>query len=142
MPDGIYINGNILTEVEVAEKINAAIQDKQKYYDYFRWHRYYTYRFTGEIGDKDPLCEFCAFLNDESNRNHRRVYAGFSKWWNEDGNHKDMDGIIVKFEDSAPYIKSVVSYRNKKEIGTEDVVSTLEQLNGFFGDLFSYYFDS
>lgn len=79
MPYGIYLDGNILSEEKVAEKINEAIQDKQKYYDYFRWHQYYTYQFTAESGDTDPLCSFCAFLNDESKRNQRRVYARFDQ---------------------------------------------------------------
>lgn len=142
MPDGIYLNGNFLTEEEIAEKINEAVQDKQKYYNYFRWHRYYTYQLMSDVGDKDPLCEFCAFLNNEAIRNQRRVYAGFTKWWNESGNHKDMEGIIVKYEDSGRYIKSVVSYRHKKsEMSTDYAPSAVEQVNSFIGELFNYYFD-
>lgn len=142
MPDGIYINGNMLTESQVAQKINEAIQDKQKYYDYFRWHQYYTYQFTAESGDSDPLCAFCAFLNDESNRNHRRVYAKFNKWWNEDGNHKDSGDIIVNYDDSGPHIKSVLTYKEKHiEMKTVSTSSTFEQVNSFVGDIINYYFE-
>lgn len=140
MPDGIYINGNMLTEDQVAQKIREAIRDKQKYYDYFRWHQYYTYHFTAESGDSDPLCAFCAFLNNESNRNRRRVYARFNKWWNEDGNHRGLGDIIVNYDDSGPYIKSVLTYREKQiEVKAASTSSTFEQVNSFFGDLINYY---
>lgn len=142
MPDGIYLNANFLTEEQLAERINEAVQDKQKYYNYYRWRRYYTYDFIADVGESDPLCQFCALLNDEASRNQRRVYAGFTSWWNDDDNHKDKEGIIVKYEESASHIKSVVSYRNKKiEMETEPP-SPLEQVNSFVGDLLSYYFDA
>lgn len=142
MPDGIYLNSNFLTEEEVAAKINEAIQDKQKYHDYFRWRRYYTYQFISDVGENDPLCEFCALLNNEAFRNQRRVYAGFTKWWNEDDNHKDTEGIIVKYEESASHIKSFISYRHKNiDMTTDEAPSALEGVNNFVGDLFSYYFD-
>lgn len=142
MPDGVYLNGNFLNEEDIAAKINEAIQDKQKYYNYFRWHRYYTYQFIEDVGENDPLCEFCALLNNEASRNERRVYAGFTKWWNENDNHKDMEGIIVKYEDSAPHIKSFISYRQKKiEMAPDETPSALEGVNNFVGDVLNYYFD-
>lgn len=141
MPDGIYLDGNILSEETLAEKINELIQDKQKYYDYFRWHQYYNYQFTAESGDTDPLCSFCAFLNDESNRNKRRVYARFDKWWNEFRTQNDTDDIIVKYDDSGPYIKSIITYRELKlEPMKITTPSTWQDVNNIFDDFLNFAF--
>lgn len=140
MPEGIYLDGNIMSEDQVAEKINEAIQDKQKYYDYFKWHGYYNYD-RAEGSDADPLCTFCAMLNDESIRNHRRVYARFDKWWNEYRSQNDEEDIIVKYDDSGSYIKSVLTYREPNtEVITEVPSSALDQANSFIGDIINYYF--
>lgn len=141
MPDGIYLNGNLLSEDTLAEKMNEVIQDKQKYYDYFRWHQYYTYQFTAESGDTDPLCSFCALLNDESKRNQRRVYARFDKWWNEFRTQNDTEEIIVKYDDSGPHIKSIVTYREQKvEPKTIATPSTWQNVNNIFDDFMNYVF--
>lgn len=142
MPAGIYLNGNVLKEEEVADKMMEAIHDKQKYYDYFRWRHYYSY-FPTEGGGSDPLCTLCALLNDESVRNQRRVYARFTQWWNDYRSQTELEDFIVKYEDSGPYIKSVLTYReNKVEQKAWETPTTLELVNDFFGDLFSYFFGS
>lgn len=140
IPDGFYLNGNILSEEEVAAKINEAVQDKRKYYDYFRWHRYYTYQSTYG-GDIDSLCAFCAFLNDNSIRTKRRVYTRIDKWWNDYRPQNTTENFIVNYEDSGPYIKSVVSYREQNnEMHQMTTISTLDNVNNFLTDLFNYYF--
>lgn len=129
-----------MSESEVAAKINEAIKDKQKYYDFFKWHRYYTFHHAAG-GDDDTLCAFCSLLNEESIRNQRRVYARFDNWWNEYRSANDAEDIIVKYDDSGPYIKSVMTYREPKvEVKTVNAPSTLEQVNNFFSDLLNYYF--
>lgn len=144
MPDGIYLNAETLPEEELAVKIKEAIQVKEKYYDYFRWHRYYSYQFTAESGDTDSLCAFCAFLNDESKRTQRRVYARFTKWWNEYSVPNQTDDIIVKYEDSGLNVKSYVTYRDKKpdqRSSNTATVSTLQEVGNFVNDFWNYYFE-
>lgn len=140
MPKGIYLNGNTMSEEEVAEKMNDAIKKKEIYYDYFRWHQYYNYS-TAEGTDADPLCNFCAMLNDQSVRNQRRVYARFNKWWNEYRSLNDEDDIIVKYEDSGSYIKSVLTFREPTfVVKTVVPTSTIEVVNSFIADIINYYF--
>lgn len=141
MPDGIYLNGNNLSEDKVAEAMNEAIQDKKKYYDYFRWRRYYTYH-PIHGGDTDPLCEFCAYLNAESVRNKRRVYARVDKWWNEYRTERSTEGLIVDFEESASYIKSIVTYREPKVnlVDPKSSPSILDNVNILFDDILNYLF--
>lgn len=81
LPDGSYLNANEHTPNETAHMMNEIIKDKQKYYDFMKFHRYYTYHASAESVDTDPLCSFCVFVNDESKRKQRRVYARFTEWW-------------------------------------------------------------
>lgn len=122
--------------------MNDIIHDKQKYYDFFRFHRYYTFHAVAESADTDPLCAFCAFINDDSRRNQRRTYAQFSKWWHKNGDQKDeTENIIVTYENSAPHIKAIITYRYK-DIKTEESVtpSAIESVGNFVDDIINYYF--
>lgn len=141
MPDGIYLNAETLSEEELAVKIKEAVQDKQKYYDYFRWHRYYTYQFSAESRDSDPLCQFCAYLNDESKRSQRRVYSGFTKWWNDYSKPNDTDNIIERYEDSDPHFKSYISFRDKLPVKVSATASAFQEIGSFVGDVYHYYFE-
>lgn len=141
MPSGIYLNAEILTEKEVALKIKEAVKDKKIYYDYFRWRRYYTYH-QSEGGSSDPLCAFCAFLNDDTKRNHRRVYARLDKWWNEYRSNNKQEDFIVNYEDSGRFIKSVITFKakNGEWQTTTPALSILDQMYNFAHDLINYFF--
>lgn len=140
MPDGIYIDAKNFTEGELASKMNELIQDKEKYYNMFRWRDYYSYHLVAESGETDPLCAFCAFLNDESMRTKRRVYARFTEWWNNLIMAKDT---IVEYESSGPKIKMYFSFKKAKIIEQNPAtVSVLNGVNDFVDNLYSYYFDS
>lgn len=93
MPSGSYLNAMILNANELAAKIFESIRNKVKYYDFFRWHSYYSYHMPAESADTDPLCKFCAFLNNASIRYGRRVYERFTQWWNE---FEHMKNITIK----------------------------------------------
>lgn len=81
LPDGAYLNAGLYTPQALAKKMTYIIKYRQNYYDYFKFHRYYTYRAIGESEDTNPLCTFCKFINDGSIWIVRRTYALFSKWW-------------------------------------------------------------
>lgn len=90
MPIFSYLNGVILNADEIARKVFESIKYKDKYYDFFQWHNYYSYHTPAESADTDPLCKFCAFLNNASTRSSRRVYERFTQWWNEFEHKKNM----------------------------------------------------
>lgn len=142
MPDGIYIDATKFTEGELASKMNELIQDKEKYYNMFRWRDYYSYHLVAESGETDPLCAFCAFLNNDSTRIKRRVYARFTEWWND---LLVANDTIVEYESSGPKIKSFFSFKNEPaKIEPAKIPSTASVLNGFndFVDgVYKYYFD-
>ncbi|KAJ8729960.1 hypothetical protein PYW07_016998 [Mythimna separata] len=55
MPDGIYLNARTVTEKELVKKMVDIINNKEKYYDFFRWHNHYSYHNMDEAPEKDRL---------------------------------------------------------------------------------------
>lgn len=81
MPDGMYLNAFKLGPQEVARIMNDAIRDKKKYYDFFKWHRYYKFHEPSENADSDEICAFCAFLNDKQQIQKSTVYTHITNFW-------------------------------------------------------------
>lgn len=136
MPYGIYFDVKNYTEEDLASKMNELIENKEKYYDMFRWRNYYSYHSVAESGETDPLCAFCAFLNDDSKRTQRRVYARFTEWWNDLIMENDT---IVQYEISGPKIKSYFSYQPVKYEPVPPTDSVLNRVNDFVDNLYNYF---
>lgn len=82
MPDGIYLDARKLGEVELARRMYQIINNRQEYYDFFRWHRYYSFHGTEESAETDDFCVFCASMNDLVQRKEISVYFSLAQWWN------------------------------------------------------------
>lgn len=82
MPEGIYLDANVLEPDELAKRINEIIKDKNRYYEFFKWHEHYSFHFTGENLFNEELCRLCAFLNNC--RNQTSIFEFIAEWWNED----------------------------------------------------------
>lgn len=135
MPDGVYLNANVIGEEEMAMKMNTLIQDKEKYYDYFKWHDYYTYHDATDSADTDPVCAFCAFMNNMTRRSQRRVYARFTQWWNEGS----KDDPLIWYNQSDPKVKALYLVR---PIVKSVTTSKLQEVSQFVEKLYNYFFDS
>lgn len=83
MPPGMYLDALALGPEALAMKMNDVITHKQKYYDFFKWRRYYSFHEAGESADSDPLCRFCEFLNKRIEMNETNVYPDIVRWFNE-----------------------------------------------------------
>lgn len=141
MPDGIYLNANEIGEEEMARKMHELIQDKEKYYDYFKWHRYYSYHDVSESADTDPFCKLCAFLNNMTMRRERRVYASITQWWNEeDIKPNKMEDPIFYYENAGTIKKSY--YMTQINRKTPVTSSPLENVSEFVDQIYNYYFKS
>lgn len=138
MPDGIYLNANEIGEEEIAKRINDAIQDKEKYYDYFKWHNHYSYHNIYESADTDRLCALCAFLNNRTVRNARRVYAHITQWWNEKEN--PTEDPIVWYESATP--GSIHYYRTYPKKNKPSPPTVIDNVGKFVEELYNYYFAS
>lgn len=142
MPNGIYLNANNLTGEEMAAKMVEAIRNKEIYYDYFKWHEHYSYHMVTDSADTDPLCSFCAFLNDASSRKRKQVYARFLKWWNGFDEKLDETGDIIVY-----YRKSDMMYihSDADEISSHETAVTatvVQSVGDFVNNLFNYYFEA
>lgn len=83
LPNHSYIDAIALGPETLAYVINETIYDKEKYYDFFRWHRYYEFHEPSESLETDEWCEFCAFLNDPKYSYISTVYDNISVFWTE-----------------------------------------------------------
>lgn len=143
MPNGIYLNANNLTGEEMAEKMMEAIKDTEIYYDYFKWHGHYSYHIVTDSADTDPLCTFCAFLNDASNRKREQVYARFVKWWNGfDANSKETGDTIVYYRKSNTIYNIQSNTEKTNSYVTGETTSVVQNVGDFVNNLFSYYLEA
>lgn len=82
LPNGIYLNALELGVDGLAKEMYDIIKDSQRYYDFFKWHGYYTFHDTGADGYRESVCAFCALLNDKPKiYNKTHVYKNITGWW-------------------------------------------------------------
>lgn len=74
LPPGSYLDAHALGPKVLARSMNEIINDKEKYYDFFRWHNYYSFHEPNETAETDEICAFCAYLNDEKHKHDTTVY--------------------------------------------------------------------
>lgn len=58
------------------------IRYKDKYYNFFRWHRHYSFHETSHDNYNDEICTLCAMLNNVTKGNVTSVYMDIHQWWN------------------------------------------------------------
>ncbi|CAB3224360.1 unnamed protein product [Arctia plantaginis] len=81
MPDGIYLDATKLTVPELAKKMADIINNKEEYYNYFKWHNHYSYHDSTDFSESDPYCNFCSMVDDEQRFEEKSVYDDFCTWW-------------------------------------------------------------
>lgn len=82
LPEGIYLNALDLGPEKVAEKMVEIAEDKEKYYEYFKWKNHYTFHYMEESQQTDFHCLFCAAMNNEELMSRTTVMENFKDWWN------------------------------------------------------------
>lgn len=99
MPKGIYIDALGLKPRELAKQMKDIIIDKERYYDFFRWHGYYSFHDPADDLYHDAICGLCALLNDKT---RQRVYTHITNWWNVQGAEHlaDTDLYLLPPDDS------------------------------------------
>lgn len=84
MPEGIYLDALRLKPAELAMTMSKMMNDTYTYYDYFRWHEYYSFHFTGEDSFHREVCGLCELLNNKSRMHQTTVFNNLTQWWNEE----------------------------------------------------------
>lgn len=79
----MYLDARALGPQKTAKRMSKAIRNRHLYYNFFRFHRYYAFHAAHDDPVTNPICTFCAMLNDKRRRDERQVYAYFTQWWNE-----------------------------------------------------------
>lgn len=82
MPDGIYLNARFLEPQALAYQMNDIISNKNEYYNFFKWHRYYSFHETSHDNYTNEICTLCAMLNEVRKGNVTSVYMDIYQWWN------------------------------------------------------------
>lgn len=82
MPDGMYLNAREFGPKKLAKTMSEIILDQKKYYDFFKWHKYYSFHDTDEFLQRDGICAFCALLNNRTRRDQIIVHKLITKFWN------------------------------------------------------------
>lgn len=82
MPDGTYLQVQTHNVKEIVKQMVDIINNKQKYFDYFRWTNHYSYHNGCEFPETDYYCEFCRKINDANLVAQRSTLHNFKQWWN------------------------------------------------------------
>ncbi|XP_026319429.1 alpha-(1,3)-fucosyltransferase C-like [Hyposmocoma kahamanoa] len=143
MPNGTYLDARALGPAKLAKEMNDIIKDKNRYYDFFRWRRYYRYDASSDNADSDGICALCTALNKASRSDERRVYARFREWWNELQDGGTHANPIAKLP---PKARDAVNYRPTEVAETHIPGMTppptlLQSFTQFLGNIYSYYFE-
>uniref|UniRef100_A0A2H1WPY7 Fucosyltransferase n=1 Tax=Spodoptera frugiperda TaxID=7108 RepID=A0A2H1WPY7_SPOFR len=82
LPPGSYLNAKQLGPYNLAKEMFDIIENREIYYRYFRWRKYYSFGRRFENPDSNEYCKFCAMANDENLMKETKIYHNFSSWWN------------------------------------------------------------
>lgn len=144
MPRGTYLDARILGPSKLAKEINDIIKNKERYYDFFKWRRYYRYDAPSDNTDSDSICALCTALNKAARSNERRVYARFREWWNELQDGGTHNNPIAKLP---PKERNTIVNKPTEVARTHIIRPTcpptlIQTVTQFLGSLYSYYFDN
>lgn len=107
MPDGIYLNALTLGVKGLAKEMNDIIHNLQRYYDFFKWHGYYTFHMTADDEYRNEVCGLCAMLNNKTRRGQSPAHRYIAEWWNSDGLPNSATFVI---QSGDPITSSTVSW--------------------------------
>lgn len=62
--------------------MNDIISNKNKYYNFFKWHRHYSFHETSHDNYTNEICTLCAILNNMIKADDTSVYMDIYQWWN------------------------------------------------------------
>lgn len=144
MPKGMYLDARTLGPKKTAKKMSKAIRNRDLYYNFFRFHRYYAFHAAHDNPVTNPICILCATLNDQQQRDERRVYANFTQWWNEIRPRENLKDFLVYYNitnDSSSNNHPKIYVENPNKYATN--VSLPEEKDGtLLIQLFDHYFGS
>lgn len=64
--------------------MNNTIYNRKKYYDFFKWHRFYSLQDPSESPETDNVCTFCAFLNELKKEHFKRTVSNICNFFDDE----------------------------------------------------------
>lgn len=107
MPEGSYLDAGKLGPSGLAKEMNDIINNPGRFYDFFRWQKYYTFHNSVDDDYNAAVCGFCALLNNNTRRNQRAYYRNMTRWWNEWGQNR-VYPTTVQVDPPAPEESNIV----------------------------------
>lgn len=62
------------------------ITNKKLYYSFFKWHRHYSFHYSGEDIFRHGVCGLCALFNNKTKMARKKTY-NTNMWFNRDRWH-------------------------------------------------------
>lgn len=104
----MYLNAYTLGVTKVVKEMVNIIQSKNKYYDFFKWRRYYTVHSPKESKYTDNYCKFCTKVNDVMISTKKKIYKNLTYWWNPPTGEQKKQPIYS-------YVKTVNIHKKNPE---------------------------
>lgn len=82
MPKGIYLDGNKLGPERLAKQMDRIINDMEQYYEFFKWHGYYSFHVAYEDRYQREVCALCELFNNKTRMNTISIWHNIVEWWN------------------------------------------------------------
>lgn len=112
-----------MVPAKLANEMMDVIRDRKKYYDFFKWHGYYSFHYTGENSFRYEICGLCEFLNNRTRMNEKSIYRT-NLWWNE-----WLNGPPAPYEGEMRLI-------------IDEEMSNSKGVAGVVSNIYNYIFDS
>lgn len=77
----MYLNANVLEAKQLAKKMNKTIHRKSKYYEFFKWHHYYSFHYPDASPDSDHICTMCSIFNIIKQTQLISTYEQITEFW-------------------------------------------------------------
>lgn len=137
----MYIDARELGPKKTARKMSKLIRNRKLYYKYFKFHNHYVFHAAHDSLATDPVCNFCAMLNDKRLRNERRVYELLTKWWNGVQPEESPEDPILYYKTTNNLLRS---RRPKVYIGNPNQYASVpEEIKDgpFLSKIYNYFFE-
>lgn len=135
----MYIDARVLGPQQTAKKMSRLIRHRKLYYKYFKFHNYYVFHAPHDSVVTDPVCNFCAMLNDKRLRNERRVYELLTDWWNGNQSGKANKDYIVYYNTTNNSLRNKVYLENPNRYASSVPEGTEE--GPFLSRVYNYFFE-
>lgn len=122
IPDGIYLNAKVLGPQKLAKVMNNTIYRKSRYYNYFKWHHYYTFHYPEESPDSDHICQMCTIFNIIKQMQATSSYMNINSFWRNYNNKTSSDRSKSQISVSVSNVNDTQTRQKEVEPWTKTVV--------------------